>query len=154
MTSLLDTATFPAHAFADLYLSRWRIEEAFKRIKHRLNLEHLSGISWPAAHQDFGAKMLCDNLNALAVFCATEHSLDAQAQSNYRINRTYAPTSSAVCPGGSPNNGHPSRNFSPSSPNSPRISSASSRDFPNPDPIDLSHIKPSHINQRLDGCGA
>ena len=27
---------------------RWRIEEAFKRIKHRLALEHLTGISWLA----------------------------------------------------------------------------------------------------------
>lgn len=34
--------------------------------------------------------MLCDNLNALAAFCATEHTLDAQTQTNYRINRTYA----------------------------------------------------------------
>lgn len=89
MTSLLDATAFPAQAFADLYHSRWRIEEAFKRIKHRLNLEHLSGISWLAAQQDFGAKMLCDNLNALAVFCATEQNLDAQVRSGYRINRTY-----------------------------------------------------------------
>lgn len=52
MTSLLDTTAFPAQHFADLYHSRWRIEEAFKRIKHRLNLEQLSGISWLAAQQD------------------------------------------------------------------------------------------------------
>ena len=89
MTSLLDSSAFPAQDFADLYHSRWRIEEAFKRIKHRLNLEQLSGISWLAAQQDFGAKMLCDNLNALAVFCATEQNLDVQTRQYYRINRAY-----------------------------------------------------------------
>jgi hypothetical protein len=68
--------------------SRGAVEEACKRIKHRLNLEHLSGIAWLAAQQDFGAKMLCDNLNAVAVFCATEQNLDVQVQSGYRINRT------------------------------------------------------------------
>ncbi|MEF8716423.1 MAG: transposase [Candidatus Accumulibacter necessarius] len=54
MTSLLDPVTFPAAAFAELYHGRWRIEEAFKRIKHRLQLEHTSGLSWHAARQDFG----------------------------------------------------------------------------------------------------
>ena len=28
----------PAAAFGDLYHQRWRIEEAFKRLKHRLHL--------------------------------------------------------------------------------------------------------------------
>jgi len=53
---------FPVAAFADLYHGRWRIEEAFKRIKSRLGLEHTSGLSWHAAHQDFGAKAVFDNL--------------------------------------------------------------------------------------------
>jgi hypothetical protein len=30
----------------------------------------LSGLSWLAAQQDFGAKILCDNINALAVHAA------------------------------------------------------------------------------------
>jgi len=47
----------------------------FKRIKHRLALEQLSGLSWLAAQQDFGAKILCDNIHALAVHAASE-SLD------------------------------------------------------------------------------
>lgn len=93
MTSLLDPKAFPVTAFLELYHSRWRIEEAFKRLKHRLNLEHLSGIKWLAAQQDFGAKILCDNLNALAVYCATDGAVDVQTDTEkptvYRINRTY-----------------------------------------------------------------
>lgn len=40
MTSLLDTALFPAASFADPYHSRWRVEEAFRRLKNRIGLEH------------------------------------------------------------------------------------------------------------------
>ncbi|MEF8752506.1 MAG: IS4 family transposase [Accumulibacter sp.] len=86
VTSLLDRDAYPAHQFGALYHSRWRIEEAFRRIKHRLALEHLSGMSWLAAQQDFGAKVLCDNLNALAVHAASE-ALDPNTRARYFINR-------------------------------------------------------------------
>lgn len=91
MTSLLDSSHYPAADFAGLYHARWRIEEAFKRIKHRLKLEHLSGLSWLAAQQDFGAKLVCDNLNALAIYAAqrpdeTDSSTPAV---HYKPNRTY-----------------------------------------------------------------
>jgi hypothetical protein len=91
MTSLLDATAYPASDFANLYHARWRIEEAYKRIKHRLKLEHLSGLSWLAAQQDFGAKLVCDNLNALAVYAAEEPAAaepDA-LEPTYKPNRTY-----------------------------------------------------------------
>ena len=88
MTSLLDPDRYPAPAFTDLYHRRWRIEEAFKRLKHRLSLEHTSGLTWLAACQDVGAKMVCDNLNALATYLATEHFIEPE--SPWRINRTLA----------------------------------------------------------------
>jgi Transposase DDE domain len=91
MTSLLDSSTYPAADFADLYPARWRIEEAFKRIKHRLKLEHLSGLSWLAAQQDFGAKLVSDNLNALAIYAAQrpENTDPPDADVHYKPNRTY-----------------------------------------------------------------
>ena len=88
MTSLLDTSRYPATDFSALYHSRWRIEEAFKRIKHRLNLEHTSGLTWLAACQDVGAKMVGDNLNALASYLAAEERLPGDSQ--WRVNRTLA----------------------------------------------------------------
>jgi hypothetical protein len=88
MTSLTDQSLYPAARFAQLYHGRWRIEEAFKRIKHRLNLEHTSGMNWRAAQQDAGAKMVCDNLNALAAYLAAEQHLPED--SPWRINRTLA----------------------------------------------------------------
>ncbi len=87
MTNLVDSAAFPAHEFGDLYHQRWRIEEAFKRLKHRLNLEHVSGLSQQAALHDFAAKIVCDNLQSLA----TETALrEAALLPTRRINRAAA----------------------------------------------------------------
>ena len=87
ITSLLDSNVYPAHAFAALYHSRWRIEEAFKRLKHRLALENTSGLSWLAAEQDFGAKILADNLHSLTV---SEAGNQVGIKEGYQVNRTYA----------------------------------------------------------------
>lgn len=56
MSNLFDVARFPAHQFGDLYHQRWRIEESFKRLKHRLSLEHVSGLSQQAVAQDVAAQ--------------------------------------------------------------------------------------------------
>ncbi|MBL0355298.1 MAG: transposase [Dechloromonas sp.] len=101
MTSLLDSAQYPAPAFADLYHRRWRIEEAFKRLKHRLSLEHTSGLTLPAACQDVGAKMLCDNLNALAVYLATSTS-SPQIRRGVSIAPWLSRICAACCPACSP----------------------------------------------------
>ena len=89
MTNLLDVTRFPASRFADLYHQRWRIEEAFKRLKHRLNLEHVSGLSQLAVEQDVAAKVLCDNLQALATLQARG---DDELPDHERINRAYLHT--------------------------------------------------------------
>ena len=89
MTNLFDTQRFPAPAFGDLYHQRWRIEVAFERLKHRLNLEHVSGLSHQAVLQDFAAKILCDNLEALITLAAqSEHPIAPDR----RVNRAYAHT--------------------------------------------------------------
>ena len=89
MTNLFDVVRFPACSFGDLYHQRWRIEEAFKRLKHRLNLEHVSGLSQHAVVQDVAAKVLCDNLQALTTLSAHD---DADLPQSARINRSYVHT--------------------------------------------------------------
>lgn len=89
MTNMLDATHYPASVFGDLYHYRWRIEEAFKRLKHRLNLEHVTGLSQLAVLQDFAAKVVCDNLLALTV--AASHA-QAGLPQTHRINRAYAHT--------------------------------------------------------------
>lgn len=89
MTNLFDATRFPASVFGDLYHQRWRIEEAFKRLKHRLNLEHVSGLPQLAVLQDFAAKVVCDNLQARTV--AASHA-QAGLPRTHRINLSYAHT--------------------------------------------------------------
>jgi hypothetical protein len=89
MTSLMDTERFPAAVFADLYHERWSIEEAFKRLKHRLNIEHVSGLTLLAVQQDFAAKVLCDNL--AAAFTSAARATHKVPQ-HRRTNRAYART--------------------------------------------------------------
>ena len=54
----LDEQAAAACTFAELYHQRWRIEEAFKRLKHRLKLECVSGLSQQALIIDVAAKVL------------------------------------------------------------------------------------------------
>ena len=89
MTNLLDTVRFPAACFGDLYHKRWRIEEAFKRLKHRLSLEHVTGLTQQAVVQDVAAKIVCDNLQALTALTAHD-SADLRAVD--RINHAYTHT--------------------------------------------------------------
>lgn len=89
MTNLFDAGQFPASAFGDLYHKRWRIEEAFKRLKHRLNLEHVSGLSQQSVVQDVAAKIMCDNLQSLAALTAHDQ---ADLRAVDRINHAYAHT--------------------------------------------------------------
>ena len=89
MTNLFDQTLYPADCFAELYHKRWGIEEAFKRLKHRLNLEHVSGLTQQAVVQDVAAKIVCDNLQALVALSA--HA-DANLPDSKRINHAYSHT--------------------------------------------------------------
>ena len=89
MTNLFDVVRFPASQFGDLYHQRWRIEEAFKRLKHRLNLENVSGLSQQAVVQDVAAKVLCDNLQALTSLVAHDN---ADLPDSTRLNHAYVHT--------------------------------------------------------------
>jgi hypothetical protein len=86
----LDAEQFPAALFGDLYHQRWRIEEAFKRLKERLKLEAVSGLSQQALIIDVAAKILADNITSLMCVAAAEHA-DLPARSR-KCNRSYAAT--------------------------------------------------------------
>jgi hypothetical protein len=87
MTNLLDARRYPAEQFGALYHRRWRVEEAFKRIKHRLRLEAPSGLTYLAFQQDFAAKVLADNLCQLL---SAETEPPDTISHRSRPNRTYA----------------------------------------------------------------
>lgn len=88
MATNLEESAAPAHAFAELYHQRWRIEEAFKRLKHRMRIESVSGLSQHALMIDVAAKVLADNLASLMCRAAEQ---DAQLPNrSRRCNRSYA----------------------------------------------------------------
>lgn len=90
MATNMDEQAVPAHAFAQLYHQRWRIEEAFKRLKHRMRLECVSGLSQQALLIDVAAKVLADNLTSLmCIVAAQQAELPARSR---RCNRAYAAT--------------------------------------------------------------
>ena len=92
ITSLIDTEQYPTDIFADLYHSRWPVEEDYKVIKCRMELENFSGKSPLSVYQDFHAKIFAKNLVSVMAFPLKE-TLDndsAGLRYQYQINFTQA----------------------------------------------------------------
>jgi hypothetical protein len=68
ITSLIDTKQYPIDIFNDLYHQRWPIEEDYKTIKCRMELENFSGKSALSVYQDFHAKVFAKNWSGLWPF--------------------------------------------------------------------------------------
>jgi hypothetical protein len=84
----LPAKEFPVSVFGDLYHTRWRIEEYFKRLKHVQKLESVSGLSQQAVNIDVQAKVLADNLNTLVCMGALQE--EDQPDAGKQCNRAYA----------------------------------------------------------------
>jgi hypothetical protein len=65
ITSLTDTNQFPYELFSDLYHLRWPIEEDYKALKYRVQIENWSGKTVHSVYQDFHAKCFSKNLTAV-----------------------------------------------------------------------------------------
>jgi hypothetical protein len=80
-----EVATAPE--LGDLHHGRWRIEEAFKRLKHRLGLESVSGLSQQALPVDVATKVLADNLASLLNRSVDTGTRDDDAAVIRKVNR-------------------------------------------------------------------
>ncbi len=91
-TSLLDAPAYPTVLFKELYHERWPVEEDYKAMKSRAEVENWSGKSVLALYQDFHAKVFTKNLTA--ILAHPIHPLVAAAtqsrQHSYRANMTQA----------------------------------------------------------------
>ncbi len=67
ITSLLDKEIFPYDLFAELYFERWAIEEDYKIMKCRIQIENFSGQTNHSVYQDFHAKVFSKNLMMIIV---------------------------------------------------------------------------------------
>lgn len=87
ITSLTDTDNYPYEVFSDLYQLRWQVEESYKTMKSRLEIENFSGKSCLAIAQDFYAKIFSCNLTSILV-CATDEMVKRVSK---RRGRKYKP---------------------------------------------------------------
>lgn len=67
MTSLLDSQTFPASIFKELYFLRWGIETFYDELKNKLKLEYFTGYSKASIEQDFFCTIFISNLQSTIV---------------------------------------------------------------------------------------
>jgi hypothetical protein len=92
ITSLLEGVLYPVSVFKELYHDRWPVEEDYKALKSRVEVENWSGLSVLTVYQDFHAKVFAKNLTALLARPAQkvieQESLDKKL--NYQINMTNA----------------------------------------------------------------
>lgn len=65
ITSLIDHQKYPYRIFSGLYQLRWPVEESYKTMKSRLEIENFSGKSCLAINQDFYAKIFSCNLTTI-----------------------------------------------------------------------------------------
>lgn len=69
-TSLTDMQTYPVDIFNDLYHCRWPVEEDYKFMKCRVEIENFTGKSVLSVYQDFHARVFSKNLTAMLAFPA------------------------------------------------------------------------------------
>ena len=89
-TSLFKTDAFPVSCFAALYQQRWPVEEDYKRIKSRLELENWTGLNALAVQQDFYATLFTKNLAAILAHPAQAvvAAQTANRKYPYQVNMT------------------------------------------------------------------
>jgi len=85
VTSLTDSKQFPYELFSDLYHLRWPIEEDYKALKYRLQIENWSGKTVHSVYQDFHAK--CFSKNFTAVVAAT--TVDDIVKKSYALKHVH-----------------------------------------------------------------
>jgi hypothetical protein len=92
VSSLTDLQAYPTALFADLYHQRWGVEEDYKVLKSRLNIENYSSVSVEGVLQDLHTKLLTKNLAASAIHDAKQKIKKAKNNRlyEYKINFTFA----------------------------------------------------------------
>jgi len=92
ITSLIDMKKYPHQLFAELYHDRWPIEEDYKVLKCRIEVENFSGKSQLSVYQDFHAAVFSKNITAMLVASARENvaSETASRMLFYKSNFTQA----------------------------------------------------------------
>ncbi len=92
ITNLLDTDLYPYDVFSGLYQLRWQVEESYKIMKSRLEIENFSGKSCLSIVQDFHAKIFSCNLTSILVNSTNDivQKICKNRKRKYKTNFTQA----------------------------------------------------------------
>lgn len=82
-TSLIDIKKYPHKEFKELYHMRWGIEEAYKLLKSRIEVENFSGLTARSIYQDFHAKVLMMTLCSIM-----SYPIDEKVKAEYAKEKT------------------------------------------------------------------
>jgi hypothetical protein len=91
-TCLVDDTAYPATVFKELYHKRWPVEENYKVMKSRIEIENFTGKSVHTVYQDFHAKVFTMNLTAILAHPA-QRAVEQECWGRkyaYQINMTNA----------------------------------------------------------------
>ena len=90
-TSLLDQQAYPCELFKALYARRWAVEEDYKAMKARLEIENWSGKTVESVYQDFHATIFAKNLAAILAQPAQEEVRKQSRKKKYiyKVNMTH-----------------------------------------------------------------
>lgn len=92
ITSLIDELRYPHEIFSELYQLRWQIEESYKTMKSRLEIENFTGKSCLSIEQDIYAKVFSCNLTVILLQGAEKivKKISTKRGRNYKPNFTQA----------------------------------------------------------------
>ncbi len=93
ITNLVDQKAYSCAEIRGLYRKRWPVEESFKHLKLRAELENLTGKTISTVQQDFHRIILRANLSTILSKNLTYKGLkniNQRRKKNYQLNRTQA----------------------------------------------------------------
>jgi len=92
ITSLMDQEKYPYEVFEELYHHRWPVEEEYKSLKCRVQIDNFTGKSVESVYQDFHARIFTANLTAILAHPVQRQIDDLDVKKKYRhqINLTQA----------------------------------------------------------------
>jgi hypothetical protein len=86
VTSLTDMEEYPYSIFSELYHLRWPVEEDYKTLKYRIQVENFSGRTVRSVYQDFYAKFFSKNLTAV-IASTTKDAIQKKSETTKHVHQ-------------------------------------------------------------------
>jgi hypothetical protein len=96
ISSLTNRQMYPYDVFGDLYHQRWPVEEDYKLIKCRIQMENFSGKTVHSVYQDFHAKVFAKNLASILIRSVSNRIETITEGRRYRYKANFTNTLAVV----------------------------------------------------------